>query len=125
MTPDDLRQTIELQVVELLKQGLAEGTVTDARGQQISQHVLDMLKPGMSYPQLYKAISKLDDTMQELAPIVAPVLRQYEDAINRQVTEGVASLIRQGQYDAATKLAQQAINQDVDVVLHASAKPDK
>ncbi len=125
MTPDDIRQQVELQVVELIKAKLADGTFTEERAQQASQIVLDTLKPGMSFEELYKAIAKLDDTVQELAPVVLPIMRQYEEQIVKPIEKNVEDLIRQGQYDAATKLAKEAISQDVKLEWTGSAKPPK
>jgi polyhydroxyalkanoate synthesis regulator phasin len=123
MTPDDIRQQIELQVVELIKKMLADGTMTEERAQQASQVVLDTLKPGMSFEELYRAIGKLDDVVQELAPIVLPVMEQYERDIVKPVEKNVQDLILQGQYDAATKLAKQAISQDIKMQYVGSGKP--
>ncbi len=116
MTPDDLRQQIELQVVELIKRKLADGTMTEERSQQISQVVLDTIRPGMTIEELYRAVPKLDDTLPELAPIVLPIVRQYEQEITQQAQRGVSELIRQGQFDAATDLAHKAISQDLKLV---------
>jgi hypothetical protein len=123
MTPDDVRQQIELKVVEFLKAGMSKGAITEARAQQISQVVLSLLTPGMTFAQLYKAIAKLDDTVTELAPIVMPFVKDYEEHVNKQALEGVRELIRQGEYDAATKFAKKAINQDVELEWHGSGKP--
>lgn len=122
MTPDDIRQQIELKVVELIKAKLADGTLTDERTQQLSQIVLDTIKPGMSFSQLYKAAAKLDDQAPEFAPIVSPLMRQYEESVIVQTQETVRALIRQGQYDAATKLAQQAIDQSVTLIWKGAAR---
>ena len=116
MTPDDLRQQIELQVVELIKRKLADGTMTEERSQQISQVVLDTIRPGMTIEELYRAVPKLDDTLPELAPIVLPIVRQYEQEITQQAQRGVSELIRQGQFDAAASLAHKAISQDLKLV---------
>ncbi len=123
MTPDDLRQQIELQIVELIKSKLADGTMTEERAQQASQIVLDTLKPGMSFEELYPAVAKLDDTVNELSPVIVPILRQYEEQIVRPIEKNVTELIRQGQFDAATKLAKQAISQDVKLQWTGSGKP--
>lgn len=123
MTPDDLRQQIELQVVELIKQKLADGSMTDERAQQASQVVLDTLTPGMSFEDLYRAVAKLDDVVQELAPVVLPILEQYERDIVKPIHENVKELIVQGQYDAATQLAKKAIGQDVKMQWTGSGKP--
>ena len=122
MTPDDLRQDVELKVVELIKKKLAEGTLTEERSQAIAQNVLNTLKPGMTFTDLYKAIFHLDDMYTELSPIVLPIARDYEKHITKQAEEGVRELIRQGQFDAADKLAHKAISGDLNVVWQGSSK---
>lgn len=124
MTPDDIRQQIELKVVDLIKDKLADGTMTEERSQQISQMVLNTLKPGMNLEELYKAIPTLDDAAQELSPIIVPYLREYEDKIAQAAEVSVRNLIRQGQYDAAVKLSNNVINQDIKLVWSGSAKPN-
>ncbi len=116
MNPDDLRQQIELQVVELIKKMIADGLMTEERSQEISQRVLDTLQPGMSLEQLYKAIAKLDDGMGELSPIILPYLRDYEQNVTQAAQASIRDMIKQGQYDAATTLAHKVINQDVKLV---------
>jgi hypothetical protein len=123
MTPDDIRQQIELQVVDLIKKKLAEGSMTEERAQQASQIVLDTLKPGMGYEELYRAVGKLDDVVQELAPVVLPFMEQYEHEIVKPVQKNVTELIMQGQYDAATALAKKAISQDIKMQWTESGKP--
>ncbi len=123
MTPDDIRQQVELKVVELVKTKLADGSMTEERAQQASQIVLDTLTPGMSYEELYRAIGKLDDTVQELAPIVLPLMEQYEREIVQPIEKNVQDLIIQGQYDAASDLAKKAIKQDIKLEYTGSAKP--
>ncbi|OGG35632.1 hypothetical protein A2363_05170 [Candidatus Gottesmanbacteria bacterium RIFOXYB1_FULL_47_11] len=123
MTPDDLRQQIELQIVELIKAKLADGSMTEERAQQASQTVLDSLKPGMSLEELYQAVGRLDDVVQELAPVVLPIMKQYEKEIVQPISANVSALIRQGQYDAAAKLAHKAIASDVKLEWTGSGKP--
>ena len=123
MTPDDIRQQIELRAVELIKGKLADGSMTEERAQQASQTVLDTLKPGMSFEELYRAIARLDDVVQELSPIVLPMMEQYERDIVKPIEKDVKNLIIQGQYDAATSLAKKAINQDIKMQWTGSGKP--
>lgn len=122
MNPDELRQQVELKVVELLKVRLADGSLTEERAQAISQKVLELLTPGMTWEELYRAIPKLDDAFPELAPVVLPIVREYEERIIKQAEVGVRQLIRQGQYNAASRLAQKAIKQDVNLVWQGSGK---
>ncbi len=122
MSPDDVREEIELAVVELIKQSVAAGTMTEARGQQISQVTLELLQPGMNWEQLYKAIFKLDDSCAELSPIVLPYAQSYEKNIANKASDMVASYIRVGNYDAAVKLAEQVVNEDVKLEWQGKAK---
>ncbi len=123
MSPDDIRQQIELKVVELIKAKLADGTMTEERSQQISQRVLDILKPGMGLEDLYKAIPKLDDTVTELSPIILPILSDYEKNITQAAIPPIRNYIKTGQYDAAVTLSKKVIGQDVKLVWSAAAKP--
>ncbi len=112
MSPDDIRQEIELKVVELLKRLVEEGTMTEERSQQLAKLVLDVLRPGMNWEELLKAIPTLDDTASELSPIILPYLRHYENMVADKATKQVAELIRVGQYDAAIQLSKQVIAQE-------------
>ncbi|HUD19708.1 MAG TPA: hypothetical protein VMR81_04665 [Patescibacteria group bacterium] len=125
MSPDELREQVELEVVEFIKAKLATFEINETRAQQIANRVLDILKPGMSFEQLYKAIPSLDDTMPELAIIVLPHIRQYEENVTGQALSAVRDLIKQGQYDAAAKLGKKASTNDVELEWQGSGKPDE
>jgi hypothetical protein len=123
MTPDDLRQQIELTIVEFIKKALGAGTMTEERAQQISQVVLDTVKPGMGFDELYKAIPRLDDTCQEISPVILPYLKQYEENVNKKALEEISNLIKMGEYDAATSLGKKVVNQEVELVWQGSGNP--
>jgi hypothetical protein len=123
MTPDTVRSEIELKVVELIQAKVADGSMTEARSQQISQIVLDTLKPGMSWEALYKAIFTLDDTCTELSPIVLPYAQIYEKEIAQKASGVVSNYIKTGQYDAAIKLTDDVVNEDVKLQWSGSGKP--
>lgn len=112
MTADDIRQGIELAVIELLKQKVEDGTMTEERSQALAQRVLQILTPGMDFPSLMKAIPTLDDNAPELSLVILPYLRQYEEMIRHKAQRKVAELIRVGQYDAAVTLSKQVIAQE-------------
>ena len=123
MTADELREDIELQIVELLKQKLEDGEITEERSAQISGRVLTILVPGMSYEELYKAVPTLDDSMPELAPIVLPFVREYEDNVTGQGLASVRNLIKQGQYDAAARMGKKISSTDADISWTGQGKP--
>ncbi len=115
MSPDDIRKEIELKVVELLKDRLSEGKMTEERSKVISKIVLDLLQPGMNITDLYGAIMKLDDACPELSPIVLPFAKQYEEMITQKATKNVENFIREGKYNAAIDLAQKVASQKVEL----------
>ena len=113
MSPDDIRKEIELNVVELLKARLSDGTISEDRSRVISKIVLDLIQPGMTMTDLYKAIMQLDDTCPELSPVVLPYAREYEEKVTQKATDTVRDYIRVGKYDAAIDLAQKAVDRNV------------
>lgn len=122
MSPDELRQQIELEAVDFIKMKLDSGEFTDLRAKAIAQRVLDVLRVGMSFEELYRAIPTLDDTMPELAPIVLPHVRDYETNVTSQALESVRNFIKQGQFDAAASLGKKASTRDVDLVWTGGGK---
>jgi len=123
MTPDELREQIELEAVDFIRLKLESGDLTDVRAKQLAQRVLDVLTIGMTFEELYRAIPLLDDTMPELAPVVLPHVRDYETNVTSQALETVRDLIKQGQYDAAATLGKKASNRDVELTWTGSGKP--
>lgn len=121
MSPDDIRQQIELAVVELIKEKTAQNLMTEERSQEISQRVLDTLQPGMNLEALYKAIAKLDDGISELSPIVIPYLKQYEQNVTQNAQHTMQEMIKQGNFEGASDLAHKVINQDVKLVWEGRA----
>lgn len=124
MFPDDIRKEIEQKIVELLKSQLSGGTMTEDRSRQISQIVLELLKPGMDLENLYRAILKLDDSCPELSPIVLPYAEKYEKEVTKKAVDVVSDYIKMGKYDAAAKFAERVVANDVDIEYHAQAKPE-
>lgn len=122
MTPDEIRQQIELAAVEMIKRRTAAGTMDDLRAQAISQHVLATLRPGMSFEELYQAIPKLDDTFPELSEVVLPILQNYERTINQQALDSMRELIKQGQYDAAANLGKKTASQQIKLQFYGQSK---
>ncbi len=112
MTADDLRQDLELKIVELLKAKVEDGSMTEERSQQIAKIVLELLRPGMSWEELFKAIPRLDDSASELCIVILPYLRKYEEMVSNKATHQVAEFIRTGQYDAAVQLSRKVIAQE-------------
>lgn len=123
MTSDEVRQQIELKVVEMIKQKLIDGTMTEERSKEVSQHVLSCLTPGMTFVDLFKALPKLDDGFGEMSPLIVPYLRDYETNVVQQARAKAEDFIHEGKYDASIKLIKEAVNYDLNVQFQAVAKP--
>jgi hypothetical protein len=122
MTPDDLREEVELAIVEFIKEKIETGEITEEHAEQISKRALDVLVPGMSFEELYKAIASLDDTMPELSVVVLPYVRDYEENVTQNALSSVRDLIAQGQFDAAAKLGAKAAKSEVELEWNGSGK---
>lgn len=122
MSPDDIRQQLELKIVELLREKVDNEEMSEERRQQIAKIVLSLIKPGMTLEELYQAIPKLDDQCQELAPIILPYLRDYEQGVAKRAQAKIQELIDNGQYDQAVNLAESVIHQKVKLVWYGKGK---
>ncbi len=122
MSPDDLREQIEADVVDFIKTKVEAEEMTEERAQQLAQTILDKLKPGMSLEALYKILPRLDDNFSEISYIIAPYLRDYEEGVTKPAVAQVSQLIKDGKYKEAQELADRVINQDVKLVWTGSSK---
>ena len=123
MTPDDIREQIEADIVDLIKQKVEAEEMSEERAQTLAQLILERLKPGMTLEELYKALPHLDDNFSEISHVIVPYLRDYEDGVAKPAIESVQQLIKAGQYKEAQELADRVIKQDVKLVWTGSAKP--
>ncbi len=122
MSPDDIREQVEADIVDFIKAKVEAEEMTEDRAQSLAQLVLDRLKPGMSLEEVYKALPHLDDTFTEISHIIVPYLRDYEEGVTKPAIEQVSSLIKNGHYKEAQELADRVIRQDVKLVWTGSSK---
>ncbi len=122
MSPDDIREQIEADIVDLIKQKVEAEEMSEERAQTLAQMILERLKPGMSLEELYKTLPHLDDNFSEISHVIVPYLRDYEDGVAKPAIETVRQLIKAGQYKEAQELADKVIKQDVKLVWTGSSK---
>jgi hypothetical protein len=122
MTPDDIREKIEADIVDLIKSKVEAEEMAEDRAQELAQTVLEKLKPGMSLEDLYKALPHLDDKFPEISHIVVPYMRDYEEGVTKPATARVSELINAGRYQEAQDLADRVIKQNVKLVWTGSSK---
>lgn len=125
MSPDDIREQVEADIVDFIKTKVEAEEMTEDRAQALAQLVLDKLKPGMSLEEVYKALPHLDDTFTEISHIIVPYLRDYEEGVTKPAITQVSSLIKSGRYKEAQELADRVIRQDVKLVWTGSSKASK
>lgn len=125
MSPDDIREQIEANIVDLIKAKVEAEEMSEDRAQQLASTVLDKLKPGMSLEELYKILPHLDDNFSEISHIVVPYLRDYELGVAKPAISQVSSLIKAGRYKDAQELAHRVINQDVKLTWTGAGKAGK
>ncbi len=122
MTPDDIREQIEADIVDLIKQKVEAEEMSEERAQTLAQLILERLKPGMTLEELYKALPHLDDNFSEISHVIVPYLRDYEDGVAKPAIASVQQLIKAGQYKEAQELADRVIKQNVKLVWTGSSK---
>lgn len=122
MSPDEIREQIEANIVDLIKAKVEAEEMTEERAQQLAQMVLDKLKPGMSMEELFRAIPHLDDGFTEISRVILPYLHDYEMGVAQKAAVEVQQLIKGGHFKEAQTLADKVIRQDVKLVWTGSAK---
>ena len=106
---DQFRQFIEVEVLKIIKKLADDHSSSPERIQSISQRTLDLIKPGMSAEELYRAAVKLDDLHSELAPVVHSIMKAYETHFEKKAIEEVSSLIKSGNYDDAQHMVKKVL----------------
>ncbi|NTU47223.1 hypothetical protein HGA88_06360 [Candidatus Roizmanbacteria bacterium] len=109
-TPEEeFRKFVEMEVLQIIKD-LAEKTDTpDERIQAIAKLTLEKIQPGMKLEDLYANAVSLDDTYQELGPLVIKIMKHYEDTYETKALTHVSQLIRTGNYDKAQDMVKKVL----------------
>lgn len=108
-SPEELKENIKKQIVELLTKKLKSGQLTEERSKEIAQFVLEALPDGISYEKLIDVIPKLDDDFHELSAVVVPIMVDYEKKVKETVSAQLSILLNSGKLDEAIDLANKAI----------------
>lgn len=114
---EKLRQVVEYHVLELIKKLTSLGKMTQEQAQSMAQHVLNVLKPGMSLEEFFRGAFKLDDGFPELSAIVLPLARLYHEKVDNPTTEHVRRLVHEKHYDEAVSLAHKLVSQEITLKL--------
>ncbi len=113
MDPEEKRKNIERDILRMIKEKLEKGEMNAERASKIAQLVLKTLHPGISLEDIYRTVPTLDDQFSELSTAVLPVLQEYEEKVEKIVTERVEALIKQGHFTEANQLVQQLTQKNI------------
>jgi hypothetical protein len=100
---------VQSQVVELITDGLEEGTIPEDRARNIAQMVLEKLPEGISDKELMQVLPTLDDEFRELSDVVLPIVLDYEKKITSVIEDKVLNLVRAKKFKDALQLARKGI----------------
>ena len=115
MNADDERKSLEWEILKVIREKLEQGEMDSERASQIAKLVLKTIHPGMSLQEIYKIVPTLDDQFTELSIVVLPILKEYEEKIEKKVQEHVRTLIKQGKFSEASTIAEQVIKKDTSL----------
>lgn len=73
-----LRNDFELHVVELIKEALQDGKMSEPRAQQIARMVLDALRPGHSVHEVYQCALELCSRVPELMSLIPSIVKDFK-----------------------------------------------
>ncbi len=105
----EFRNFIENEVLNIIKELAQAGQTPKERIQEIAKNTLVLIKPEMSFEELYNNAVKLDDHFSELAPVVAKVMKEYEEKYEKKSVEAVSTLIKSGKYDEAQDMVKKVL----------------
>ncbi len=113
MDPEEYRQKLEWDILEIIEQKLMNGLMDADRAAAIAKMVLEKLHPPLTLEQIYKIAPTLDDEFSELTAAVLPVLQEHDEKIRAVVADHAEQLIQSGKFDEAHAILKQATQQKV------------
>ncbi len=107
--PEDIKNTIQARIVELITAKLESGQMTPERAKEIAQMILDKLSGNLPFEDLVKIIPKLDDQFEELGAVIVPVMIDYEKKMREEINSKIDNHLQQKNFDEVLRLAKEAI----------------
>lgn len=106
---EEFREYIEKEVLSIIKDLSSKGQTPLDRIQAIAKLTLELVKPGMTFEQLYRNAVTLDDQYSELAPVVVKLMHEYEIKYHKKALENVSELIKSGKYEDAQNMVKKVL----------------
>lgn len=104
MDPEEYRQKIERDILDIIEQKLMNSQMDADRAADIAKMVLEKLHPPLTLEQIYAIVPTLDDHFAELTAAVLPVIKEHDDKVRVIVAKHAEDLIKSGKLDEALKV---------------------
>ena len=95
MDDEEYRKKIELEILQIIEDGLKVRKMDANRAREIAAYILNALHPHMTLNQIHDVVQNFDDHFSELIPVVLEVTRDYEEKVKNAVVNNVGILLKQ------------------------------
>lgn len=113
MDAEEYRKKIEREILQVMKEKLESGEMDAKRAREIAKMVLEKLKPGITLGEIYRVVPTLDDFFPELASVVLPVVKEYEQKIEGLVKQRADELVKAGKFSQAGEIIDRTIKKQI------------
>jgi hypothetical protein len=110
-----MREQIQKNVVEIITNGLKDGTISEERAKIIAKMILEKLPEGISFDDFIVILPWLDDDYSEISGVIVPLMEQYEKKMREENDIKITELIKHGKIDDALDLTNRAIEKERDL----------
>ena len=107
-----IREQVQKAIVDIITEGLTEGTITEEKAKKMAQFILEKLPETITYDDFIKVLPKLDDDFPEFSKVVVPLMEQYERKSKAVADKKITEMLKSGNIDEALKLTNEAIDQE-------------
>lgn len=113
MDTEEYRKQIEKEILDIIEDRLKTREMDAIRAREIAKYILNSLRPHITLEQTRTVAQNFDDHFPELIPVVLKITNDYDNLVQKAVTEHVGKLIKQNKIDDANALLKKAINKEV------------
>lgn len=103
-SPNDYRWSIEQKILRIIVGRLKTGEMKAPRARTIARFVLETLKIGMTLEEIHQIAPKLDQEFHELSAVALTIEQDYQEKIKQLILPRAEKLIRERNFQDATKL---------------------
>jgi hypothetical protein len=115
-TKQKLRDEIQNKVVNMITQGLKDGSISEDRARGIAAMILEKLPEDVTNEELIQILPHLDDEFIELTGVVLPIITEYDERIRKAVEEKALKLARARKFQEALGVIRKGLDYSRQIV---------